>query len=71
MLGGLVREATRDLKASVNAPASEMVTQQELDWRRPAEDRALTDANVKDLRDGRFSCFAAAESISDLLLRSL
>ncbi len=59
MLGGLaylpIREATSDLKASVNILADKMVTQQELEWRttRSAEDRARTDAAVKDLRDAQ------------------
>lgn len=59
MLGGLaylpIREATSDLKASVNILADKMVTQQELEWRtaRSAEDRAKTDAAVKDLRDAQ------------------
>jgi len=59
MLGGLaylpIREATSDLKASVNLLADKMVTQGELEWRtaRSAEDRARTDAAVKDLRDNQ------------------
>jgi hypothetical protein len=59
MLGGLaylpIREATSDLKQSVGILADKMVTQQELEWRttRSAEDRARTDAAVKDLRDAQ------------------
>ena len=57
IMGGLaylpIREATSDLKASVNILADKMVTQQELEWRtaRSAEDRARTHANVNDLRE--------------------
>ena len=59
MLGGLaylpIREATSDLKQSVSILADKMVTQRELEWRtaRSAEDRARTDASVKELRDAQ------------------
>jgi len=78
MLGGLaylpIREATSDLKASVNILADKMVTQQELEWRtaRSAEDRARTDAAVKDLRNAQVrgkssvGCSAATTSASPI-----
>ncbi|WP_416066125.1 hypothetical protein ACK9YZ_07160 [Rhizobium sp. ZK1] len=59
MLGGLaylpIREATSDLKQSVGILADKMVTRQEMEWRaaRGTEDRARTDANVKELRDAQ------------------
>jgi hypothetical protein len=59
MLGGLaylpIREATTDLKASVSLLADRMVSQKEMEWRtaRSAEDRARTDAGVKELRDAQ------------------
>lgn len=59
MLGGLaylpIREATSDLKASVSALGSRVVTRDEMEWRtaRAAEDRARTDAGVKELRDAQ------------------
>jgi len=59
MLGGLayipIREATSDLKASVSALGSKVVTRDEMEWRtaHAAEDRARTDAGVKELRDAQ------------------
>lgn len=59
MLGGLaylpIREATSDLKQSVGILADKMVTQKEMEWRtaRGTEDRARTDASVKELRDSQ------------------
>jgi hypothetical protein len=59
MLGGLaywpINSATSDLKTAVASISEKMVTQKELEWRtaRSAEDRARTDAAVKDLRDAQ------------------
>lgn len=59
MLGGLaylpIREATSDLKNGVAMIAERMVTQKEIEWRtaRSAEDRARTEAGVKELRDAQ------------------
>ncbi|MGV2099069.1 hypothetical protein [Rhizobium sp. 21-4511-3d] len=59
IVGGLVywpiRDATSDLKSSIAIIADKMVTQDELVWRtqRSAEDRARTEASVKDLRDAQ------------------
>ncbi|MBB3593806.1 hypothetical protein FHX08_004209 [Rhizobium sp. BK529] len=59
MLGGLaylpIREAASDLKQSVGILADKMVTQKEMKWRtaRGAEDRARTDASVKELRNAQ------------------
>jgi hypothetical protein len=56
VLGGLVywpiREATADLKASVQALAEKTITRDELDWRaaRGTEDRARTEAAIGELR---------------------
>lgn len=44
-----------DTSASISAVVDKMVTQKEMEWRtaRGAEDRARTDANVKELRDAQ------------------
>lgn len=56
VLGGLVywpiREATGDLKTSVQLIAEKMVSREEIDWRsaRGAEDRATSNAAINELR---------------------
>jgi hypothetical protein len=57
ILGGLaywpINAATTDLKAAVVTISEKMVTQQEMEWRtqRGAEDRARSEAAVKEIRD--------------------
>ncbi len=57
ILGGLaywpINAATTDLKSAVGTISEKMVTQQEMEWRtqRGAEDRARSEAAVKEVRD--------------------
>ena len=59
ILGGLaywpINAATTDLKAAVSTISQNMVSQAEMKWRtdRGLEDRARTDAAIKDLRDAQ------------------
>lgn len=56
-IGGLaympIREATNDLKVSVNSLSEKIVTRQEMDWRqaRSAEDRTRTESTISDVRE--------------------
>jgi len=59
ILGGLaywpINSATTDLKAAVLTVSEKMVTQKEMEWRtaRSAEDRARSEASIKEVRDAQ------------------
>jgi hypothetical protein len=59
IVGGLVywpiQSATTDLKGSITIITEKMVTQKEMEWRtnRGSEDRARSEAGLKEVRDGQ------------------
>lgn len=59
VLGGLaywpIQSSTTDLKAAIVSLSDKIVTQKEMEWRtaRSAEDRARTDAAVKEVREAQ------------------